>query len=183
VDLVLIQTGRFPSESFTFPLGLLRESFSSLEKASAVLLLEGENLQSWQNLILEFYPSIPLFTAKREYFGFWNEKGQQTIQGDMGAFCGIAFPPAFLKAVAERGSLKYHKAFPDHFSYDVATVSKLIEEGKRRNIQKWITTEKDWFKVGPLFEKLGMMEDLSFLKSGIKLQDSFWEFLREHIND
>jgi len=160
VDLVLIPGECDPSTSACIPLGALREPLSALKRASAVLLtfgeLEDRNLESWKNLIQQIAPNLPLFVAQRKAIRIVGktEDSKNEPLSKWGAFCGIARPSRFFSDLKKWGKIYEEIIFPDHHNYTKSDVLRILKAGQGNGISGWITTEKDYIKVAPLFKTL-----------------------------
>lgn len=178
VDFVVINADRTLEESFCLPLGDLREPLSALRAASAVLLTCGsheEPVQRWQTFLKGWVPAVPVFLARRKSLGLW--RGSEPLETDekIVGFCGIAHPDRFVGQLKACHNSLFLKAFPDHHRYGESDVARLIAD-KHRHGGRWlVTTDKDWFKIGPTFEKQG--EELLRLRIGYELSQDFWKFL------
>lgn len=175
LDLVTIDTSRWPAHSYCLPLGELREPLGALAAASAVVLVDGEHHPAWVDLLERNFPELSRFDARKIPDGVWDDRGPVASLPDrLGGFCAIAGPDGFRKALAASGDIAFFQAFPDHHAYSAGDVARLLARGK--DVGRWVTTEKDWFKARPLFSARGV--PLLRLRIRYEISDAFWYFLR-----
>ncbi len=175
-SIVCINVEKNPEESFCIPYGELREPFSSLKYASAVLLIcsnESEKIYIWKRLLSNFIDQSKIYKAYKKVLGF-NTNIVQTLSGKVGCFCGIAEPETFFKDVENIHSVIFKKTFKDHHQYTKKDVAKLIELKERTGVQFLVTTEKDWYKISK-FDVLSSMT--VYLRIGYSIEEAFWELL------
>lgn len=153
-DIVLLAPG---DENDTFlPGGRLREPFSSLRRADAVV--------TFTDPIPQILHSInkPLWRIKR---GVLVDKIFSAV-----AFCGIARPQAFLSQLRVAGvPIAGQVSFRDHHRYtdrDIEVLRKLKEQHRASG---FITTEKDLINLGEYRHKL---EPITTAKVTMELEDS-----------
>jgi tetraacyldisaccharide 4'-kinase len=118
------------------PVGRLREPLRSLDRADAVVLMGGVDVNAlplrnqlvWKvqrNIALDLAPSRPA------------------------VFCGIARPEEFQQQLAAIGvHTAASKFFPDHHSYTAADISFLRKLREQSAADGFITTEKDVVNLG-----------------------------------
>jgi tetraacyldisaccharide 4'-kinase len=75
------------------------------------------------------------------------------------AFAGLAYPKKFFETLKSHHlEVIAHKEFPDHYSYKISDLEKLINLAKDKNA-KLITTKKDWVKFSPKYkEKISYLD-------------------------
>lgn len=182
VDIVAISTQK-SLEEFCLPLGDLREPFSSLRKASAVVLTRGDEnarVGIWKEFLREWIAELPVFESVRENMGLWYGNEPIVNMGrKMGGFCGIAEPAGFVREMNSLGASVCLKTFPDHHPYTEEDLEWILAERERLGADLMVTTDKDWFKVYPLFEKRG--QKVYSLRIRSKLSGDFWSFLERQI--
>lgn len=129
------------------PAGNLREGFSTLRRADAVVVREDEledvkdrawklmreGAQMWVVLRRLVFPApMRVFTA-----------GLRPV-----AFCAIARPEGFQAMLRESGcGVVETIAFPDHHAYAMSDMERILEVGRRLNATGFVTTEKDNVKL------------------------------------
>jgi len=70
-----------------------------------------------------------------------------------GLVCGLARPEGF-EAAARRlldGEPRVALRCPDHCRYDRSLVGRIVGAGRRRGVTAWVTTQKDWVKLAPVW--------------------------------
>ncbi len=124
------------------PAGRLREPLESLDRADAVVLMGGVDVNAlplkdqvvWKiqrNIALDLAPSRPV------------------------VFCGIARPEEFQQQLAATGVHPVaNKFFPDHHSYTSADISALRKLHEQNGADGFIATEKDMVNLGELQSRL-----------------------------
>jgi tetraacyldisaccharide 4'-kinase len=179
-DLVAIHTDRSLEDAFCLPLGDLRESFSALHFASALLLVEGTYLQAWEKFLAERFPFLPCFLARVQVDGVWGAEGPMATGGNLswGAFCAIARPERFCRSLAPFSPL-FFQAFPDHYAFTQKDADTILEKKNQTGAHLLITTEKDWHKAVPFFQ--GRSVPLYYLRIGYVFSKEFWYFLKSRL--
>jgi tetraacyldisaccharide 4'-kinase len=181
IDLVAIQAARHPLDSFCLPLGDLREPYSSLRAASAIVLVGRESdMEPWKALIGQVAPELPVFSAIRRVEGLWNGAAfHAPSEGRLAGFCGIAYPKAFEQELLAFPESRLVRAFSDHHAFTSSDVDGLLEHKREMGAGALVTTEKDWYKAAPLFEARG--EKLLALRIRYELSSEFWRFLEQRL--
>jgi tetraacyldisaccharide 4'-kinase len=164
IDLVLIDASNPWGARGRWPL-LLREGFSSLRRAHAVLLTRCElaersggraRLGELQASIRSFNPDAPCFIMRTALRGFplYGEEpaldSRELPPQPAFAFCALGNHQSFFSMLSGAGlSLAGKLAFADHHRYnqeDVETISKRAAEARAACL---ITTEKDLVNLPP----------------------------------
>lgn len=138
-DVVLIDA-LDPFRNGIMPLGRLREPFSALKRATAIVITRTQSRREYKGLVEEirkFNPAAPIFRARiaavRPDIG----------DGPAGAFCGLGQPAGFERTLREVGiSPEYFEVFPDHHRYTEAEIASL-----QARAAILVTTEKDLMNV------------------------------------
>ena len=134
-----IQNGRL------FPAGPLRTSIGSGQKMLDLILINGAD----KTAIAQMMRPLPSFG-----FHLAPPKKQQPTDKSFIAFAGIGRPKRFFDALSEHG---FHVInayeFGDHHLYREAELTKLSKEADA-NKARLITTEKDWVRLAPSWQKL-----------------------------
>jgi tetraacyldisaccharide 4'-kinase len=180
-DLVVISADKDPLDSFCLPHGDLREPFSSLSDASAIIVISNSKSR-WTSTWLEFlraqFPQTAVFSFRRVGAGLWDESQVETSAG-MGlrlcGFCGIGNPQGFQDQLADWEGALFLKAFPDHMRYTDREVEWLILQKKKLGADFLVTTDKDWVKVASQFK--ARKERILRLRIRYEIPEDFWYFL------
>ncbi len=142
LDIVLIDAID-PFRGGVFPAGRLREPFSALARAGAVVLTRAEKNRNYSGILQEikkYNPQCPVFFAR-----FVAEKPDIPAEAPAAAFCGIGQPESFRRTLASLGIRPASfRAFPDHHHYTEADLRPLLDR-----FQLLLTTEKDHINLPP----------------------------------
>lgn len=122
-DIVLIDAVD-PFRGGLFPLGLLREPFSALSRAAAVVLTRTAPGRAYPALVDEirrFNAAAPIFHAR------FAPRIEPLPQGAaVGAFCGLGNPEGFASSLRQAGiEPLFLERFPDHHRYSAADLEPL----------------------------------------------------------
>ena len=132
-DIVLI-TKRDLSDRL-FPMGLLRESFSSLKRAHAVVLMD-------ENMSLAAPPYKLIWQVHRGI------RIGETPPRQV-AFCAVARPRRFFRELREAGLEPLGEiAFADHHIYRERDIARLMRAREQLKSTGFVTTEKDAVNLG-----------------------------------
>ena len=138
------------------PLGRLRESLASLQRADAAV-------------IDREFPVERLPQGRFQVWRIERKMGIPEFKSPVIAFCGIARPQRFFSALRSAGvDLRKEIAFRDHHRYTASDVKRLstLKGGLPGSIL--ITTEKDAVNLGAHLDELGPV----VIPLKIELQDS-----------
>jgi tetraacyldisaccharide 4'-kinase len=141
-DIVLIDA-LDPFCGGVLPLGRLREPFSALKRADAVVLTRTIAGRSHAGLVREirrWNAAVPVFFAR-------------TVAAELaalpaGAFCALGNPGSFRATLAQAGvQAAFFAVFPDHHRYSRREVQELLARAPAL-----VTTEKDWLNLPAEFQ-------------------------------
>lgn len=136
LDIVLVDA-LDPFRGGVFPGGRLREPFSALCRAGAIVITKTEKGRSYGGLVSEIRrhnPQAPLYLAR-----FSAETPELGAVERTGAFCGIGQPESFRRTLAGLGiQPAFFRAFPDHWHYREQEIEEML-----RLAPVLLTTEKD----------------------------------------
>lgn len=140
LDIVLIDA-LDPLRGGLFPRGRLREEFSALSRAGAVVITRAQPGRAYAGLRREIarHTAAPIFLARVEPLPV------ELPQGRAGAFCGLGNPESFratLRALA--ADPVFFESFPDHHRYDAGEIRSL-----RARADFLLTTTKDLANIDP----------------------------------
>lgn len=142
LDIVLIDAID-PYRNGLPPRGTLREPFSALERAQAVVLTRTEPGRTYQGLIDEIRRhnrQVPIFLAHTRA-----EAPAIPAGTTVGAFCGLGQPESFKRTLQELGlTISFFREFPDHHHYTEQDLQPLAMRS-----QLLLTTEKDLLNIDP----------------------------------
>lgn len=159
LDLVLLDE-KDPFSKGLLPNGRRREPLKGLRRAGAVLITrDGEKAESGglENKLRELGFTGPIFTGRRAFDGLLAPDGRVLFPAEAAglvfyAFSGIADGERFATFARNCGlTVRDHISYSDHFTFDTAEMDQI-----RRNAgtAALLTTEKDFFRLGPLAENL-----------------------------
>jgi tetraacyldisaccharide 4'-kinase len=135
-DIVLLAPGDFGDQ--LLPSGRLREPFSSLRRADAIMLpagLDTEHSRLGDKLVWRITREISLAGASPSPV----------------AFCGLARPDQFFAQVRATGVTPAAEViFRDHHAYDKRDMERLLAMRRELGAGGFLTTEKDAINLGPL---------------------------------
>jgi tetraacyldisaccharide 4'-kinase len=94
------------------------------------------------------------------------------VSGPVAAFCGIARPEQFFAGLEAAGlHLATRTAFPDHHSYTVRDLDRLVAAARAAGATAIITTEKDIVRMGKLAACFPTNMPLKSARLRIEIQD------------
>lgn len=145
LDIVLVDAID-PFRGGVFPKGRLREPFSALSRASAVVITRAQMGREYAGLITEIRrhnQSCPVFRA------WFSAEAPPVPEGVRpGAFCGVGQPESFRRTLASLGiQPAFLRAFPDHHRYAETEILPLLEQ-----TPLLLTTEKDFLNLPPALQ-------------------------------
>ena len=178
VDIVCIDATNPCGNGHILPAGKLRESFTGLRRADAIVLTRAElvaETSSIESRLRRRNPAAPIFRAATRRLGFmsldeFRADARSTLSGAavpagdpenepvplrFGAFCALGNPEAFFSGLAatstERAAeLVYSRSFPDHYRFKQSDVDSLSNEAIATGARSLVTTAKDAVKLGGL---------------------------------
>jgi 3-deoxy-D-manno-octulosonic-acid transferase len=154
LDIVLIDAID-PFRGGVFPHGRLREPFSALRRAGAIVITGAAPGRPCKGLIEEIRrhnPAAPVYRARLVPQAHFDGSGSR-----VGAFCGIGQPESFRRTLSEIGvKPAFFKIFPDHHHYREADILPLLEQAGLL-----LTTEKDLMNLPPSLQSEDRIEALS----------------------
>jgi len=158
LDLVLLDAMDPFGSGCVLPAGRLREPYSALRAADAVVLtrvdaIAMDALADLRAQVQKITGNPPLTECIHKPVRVAAADGSdvsapESLAGkNVGVFCGIGNPEAFMKTVEQLGAriVTVH-ILPDHFHYSKAVVQEIIRDCA--DVDLVLTTEKDVVKVG-----------------------------------
>jgi tetraacyldisaccharide 4'-kinase len=160
IDLVLFAADHPETlKDQVFPAGRLREPKEALKRATAFLItktnlyprgsaLLAMDLMKFNRPIFE----IPFVTGRPVLWDDWwcGRPSPKIPQGKALAFCGLAKPDSFWKALRDLGlQVVQTVTFPDHHTYSEKDIQKLRLLREKNGADFFIATEKDAVKLAP----------------------------------
>jgi tetraacyldisaccharide 4'-kinase len=137
VDIVVLHRSDFAER--LLPAGRLREGFSALSRAQIVVMrLEDQDLEGE--------------LRRRSFAGpvWWVERRLEVSPVKrVVAFCAIARAEEFFFGLRLSGAnVVAMRAWRDHHRFTQADIAELIELGRQHEAEAFVTTEKDWVRLG-----------------------------------
>lgn len=178
-------------EQRMLPLGLMREPFSSLNRASVVIINRKfsertkipKKLKKYfedKQVFTGYFVAKGIYDVKTHHFFNTNEfQGQKSL-----LVCGIARPESFLKALEKNNiDITNKMIFPDHKNYTLKEVQDIRKKFYDTNSYSVLTTQKDAVKFTKYSKELDDI-DIYYLKIELKLdeEEKFNELILKSIN-
>jgi tetraacyldisaccharide 4'-kinase len=184
-DLVLIDA-LDPLGGGVFPLGRLREPFSNLERATAIIVTRTEpnqGIAGLERLIRRHNRSAPIF-ASRVVPKRWRMLGGSAtlpaigLSCRAGAFCGLGQPRSFWRTLESLGmEVAFRQEFGDHHSYSPSDLRRLAARSSAAGVETLVTTQKDMLNLPPDAAEFLQPCKLWWLEIGVEI-DHQEELLR-----
>jgi tetraacyldisaccharide 4'-kinase len=158
-DIVLVTAQDFKDK--LLPSGRLREPFTALARADAIVL-PAELNRDGRELFSEINSKM-IWRAER-VFNLATGESRQI------AFCGVARPEQFFRGVRQVGVEPAEEiVFRDHHAYSESDIKRLLRIRARTGARGFVTTEKDAVNLGRFSSQL---QPLSIAKLTVKIADS-----------
>lgn len=147
------------------PVGRLRESLSSLQRADVIVLrYEDADLESQLRL------------HARKECRFWRMRRTVALDSPVQravAFCAIARPDEFFRALGAAGAEAVERVrFRDHHRYTAADIDRLAELGRRLGCDGFVITAKDEVKLDAAMRlRLNQVAPLQTAALTVELED------------
>ena len=176
-DFVLIDA-LDPLGGGVFPLGRLREPFSTLERATAVIVTRtepGQGISGLERLIRRYNREVPIFLSRVIPKRWHALDGSATLPADRfscsaGAFCGIGQPRSFWRTLESLGmKLAFRQEFGDHHSYSPSDLRRLAAHASAAGVEMLVTTQKDMLNLSAEAAELLQPAKLWWLEIGIEI--------------
>jgi len=181
LDIVLIDALDPFGNGELMPLGRLREPFTALGRAGALVITRSERsriVPAIERKLREYNAAAPIFrtaTIARTWFDFVSgeERNSADVAGErVMAFCGLGNPHAFWHLLSHVGIAPVeHVEYPDHHAYTPDELRRLAQQAKERRARLLLTTEKDAVNLCEGVEALLAGTRLLWLKIDLELDD------------
>ena len=136
LDIVVLHASDF--DQGLLPAGRLREPLSALDRASIVILRAED--RDFELELRRRNIAVPVWIQHRRLVV---ERAGRAI-----AFCGIARPDEFFKALrGEDIDCAATRAYRDHHDFSSADIDSLLQTRVDKNADCFITTEKDYVRL------------------------------------
>jgi len=161
VNIVAIDATEPFGREKILPAGLLREPVDSLKRADAVIITrinqsQPEKIDQIKDRISGINPGIVFATAVHKPIFAKLIKGKRISLDELAekkvyAFCGIGNPDAFFQTLAELFlNIVGTKVYNDHHNYTDTDIETICRNGRYKQADMIITTQKDWVKTALL---------------------------------
>jgi len=178
--------------SLLLPTGNLREGFSSVKRADAVIInRKFSGKEELPEKYARYFTGKPIFYAKYKSIEFIDVKthssypikefeGQKSL-----VVCGVANPFSFLNALKQSNISTLHNLiFKDHKDYTEKEVQKIRKEFYNINAHSVVTTHKDAVKLAQYSRQLDDI-DIYYLRIEMEFdnKEEFDGFVIKKINN
>lgn len=178
-------------DHYLLPAGSMRESFSSIERASAVIINRKfsqlreipDNVKKYfydKKIFNSFYSAKVFVDIKRKTeYNLSEFEGQKSL-----VVCGIANPYSFFTALKQTNvDTENYLIFGDHKHYTNKEIQRIRKMFYSTNSHSVVTTQKDAVKLSEYHNELDDI-DIFYLKIELVMDEleSFKEFLLDKIN-
>lgn len=197
IDLVLLPAANFFGTRWVFPGGELREPISALSRATGILLSRAEALsyadqEIARREVQKMFPGKPVFLSEMRTTRFSSingkTKGPDGMKGErIFAFSALADPESFFATLKGLGVyLRGKEALPDHYSYNMEDLSRLMAQARKQGATALVTTDKDKVKIESLLRELvkngGHPIPFWVLDIEARPEEGLWNMLRSCLN-
>ena len=146
-SIVCFHEKQLLGNGLVIPSGPLRETLSSLKRASCVII-NGKKNDDFEKKILHKNKKIKIFYSKYQVKNIDKFKNKDVV-----AFAGIGNPENFFSLLKENNVNIVEKfKFPDHYKYNAEDIKNLISKAKEKNLIL-LTTEKDYLRINENYKK------------------------------
>lgn len=148
VEIVLLSGPDLFGKGYFLPRGYLRESPQSLSRADWIIVTQLESDFCKEAILQKVRPfsKAPIIGFSSSY-----ELDFQVVGKKVGAFCGIAKPSFFYKALGSKGvQIVKTLTVSDHHCPSLEDLSHFALECQKLGAEFIICTEKDWVKLDSL---------------------------------
>ena len=144
---------------FILPAGPLREGFSALKRADAVMIVNRDKWTPKTNL--------PIFDVK-------TESVNPGLSGKVFLFAGIGFPDKFFASAGKLKGINVvgRQSFSDHYNYTENDLEKILDAAESCSATYIATTEKDWVRLPKKYQEM-----IDFIPLKTTIDKRFWTWL------
>lgn len=151
LNIVVIDANRLPTQDWILPAGRLREPRISLHAADLLIVnkvADPHQIPAIEAELAEYDKPMafccPQMLSGKSFTGTsWEWEDMQGLS--LGAFAGIGNGSFFhQQLLAHNLRINHWRPFRDHYSYKTADLTSMASQ---QAIDKWITTEKDYFRL------------------------------------
>ncbi len=169
LDIVVIDASRPPALDALLPLGHLRESIESLERADLVVITHAEqveqgDLESLVRSVEQYMSDDEVIVAEHVWGSLmkhdWHDDNEATCEAlpissldgaRVAILTAIGHPDAFVSMAIDAGADVVHRCDrPDHDGYSARVLDRFWEDAAAKNAELVLVSRKDWTKLKPL---------------------------------
>lgn len=165
LDLVLVDALRPGFDEAMLPAGALREPWSSLRRADAVVVTRAGAIDSALAARIEsWHGRAPIAWCRHAWSRIdrhaFDEQGRLETRREgaawidglrVGVVAGLGHPEAFFEQVrAAARDAQWLLRARDHASYDAPALERVVRAATAQRLDAVVTTMKDWVKLEPL---------------------------------
>ncbi|MBG98593.1 tetraacyldisaccharide 4'-kinase [bacterium] len=173
LDIVLVNSIYNQKDFNLLPLGKLREPVKNINRADLMVFTKTNLLKKGSGTlpIKEYMasqscyrgPDIASETHSQALIYNIETKKLEQLKIDKQLYivlgvCGIGDPYSFLKTSKLFFQFKESVCFPDHYNYTIKDLKLFFNLCYRYNLKYITTTYKDFIKIRPLYNKLGLFQ-------------------------
>ncbi len=155
IDIVLWDASTDPSLSRILPLGLMRESWRALQRATILVFTRTNKIAENQATFFSRQRAdLPQFCAALKIDRIENPFNCDVLDATLltgtkiFAFCGLGNPDQFFATVKNQGPKELIvRRFADHHQYSADDLSKMALDARRNRCDYIFTTEKDYMNL------------------------------------
>ena len=155
-DIVLLDASAPRNHYSLLPVGRMREGFSSLKRAGAVIInkcnwAEPEAVEGIMECCRPFISSSKIFLADyefKEWTPLFEDLSGKFTKEKLSLACGLGNPQTFLKTVESLGLDPIGKfIFPDHYFWKPNDLERITGDMKKTGSSDLLITAKDAIKL------------------------------------
>ncbi|SHO53164.1 tetraacyldisaccharide 4'-kinase [Desulfopila aestuarii] len=188
LNIVLFNATAPDGNGRIFPGGELREPFSALARADALLFTgrTAENqarVESFAKTVQKHCEHVPTFFSENRIHGVFATDGTLLPQPNphalFHAFSGIAHPERFAASLQQQGiEITGHDRLKDHAVYTQELIKTLTIKARESGATALITTQKDWVKL----QSFTFSFPLYYLAIKAQTAPEFFSFILDRIS-
>jgi len=180
LDIVLLDALNPAPGGDVFPLGRMREDWSGLARADALVIMRADCEREYRGLIEKLRAvnaNAPIFRARiepRYWVNLRTERLAHPPEGPVAAFCGLGNPASFWSTL-KRARIEpvFRWEFDDHHHYRCPELQRLAAQARMHGANTLLCTEKDARNLPERAAEL-LQEDsveLYWLKIGVEIEN------------
>lgn len=193
-DFILLDASVKKTHYRMLPWGRLREPFSALKRAQAVVFnkcnyASPQVIQELEKEVKRYVDDSRIFYADFEFHRWsllWENTSGTSLHGPIALTCGVGNPDAFIKTVQDLGlEIGREFLYPDHHFWKPEDVEKITYQMRQRDLKNLVMTEKDAIKLVRYqkhFKELGLQMWVCEMQVKLhKKSEHLMEFILSHL--